>query len=67
MATKEIYDVPADQVDTYVRLFKENGATDVRVNPQPDDKFTLIVTYPDFESHDVFKSRLIAAGNPALE
>jgi hypothetical protein len=58
MATREIYDVPSDEVEKYVRLFKENGATDVKSIRQSDGRYTLIVTYPDFESHEAYMSRM---------
>lgn len=58
MATREIYDVPADEVEKYIRLFKENGATDVKSIRQENEKFTLIVTYPDFESHETYMNRM---------
>jgi hypothetical protein len=58
MATREIYDVPAEEVEKYIRLFKENGATDVKSNLQENGQYTLIVTYPDFESHDAYMERM---------
>jgi hypothetical protein len=63
MATREIYDVPADEVEKYIRLFRENGATDVKEIPQVDGRFTLIITYPDFESHEAYITRMRDKGD----
>lgn len=47
MAVRIIENVPADQVDKYVRLLSDGGATKIQKRAEPDGEFTLVVTYPE--------------------
>ncbi|HEY0313086.1 MAG TPA: hypothetical protein VGC56_11400 [Allosphingosinicella sp.] len=57
MAIQIIENVPAAAVDDMEQIARDSGATDVRRRPEPDGEFTLIITYPDFQTHADFMGR----------
>jgi hypothetical protein len=61
MATTILANVPADQVEHLRILYLDVGATNVEASPERDGQFTLIITFPDSQTHAAFAAR--AAGN----
>jgi hypothetical protein len=50
MAVPVIQNVPADQVDKYIRLLMDAGAIKVEKRKELGGRYTLIATYPNSRS-----------------
>ena len=53
MAVRVIENVPAGQVDKYVRLLADAGASSVEKRREPDGEYTIVASYTgtgEFES-----------------
>ena len=57
MAIRIIQNVPADEVNKYIRLLRDAGATDVEKRKESDGEYTLIVSYPDKEKFSALVAR----------
>lgn len=57
MPIRIIKNVPAHRVDTIIRANQAAGATHVDKLLEPDGEFTLIVTFPDYETHAAMLER----------